>query len=91
MKLTDFLKVFKHDQESLYTLTKTKAKRVRSGVDVHQTITGYLDAIERNGDLYILVGRGFDYIRTSPVVKIIKKTKFTLRFETEGGEYLLKW
>ena len=35
-------------------------------------------------------GSGFNYLRTSPVVKIIDQSESTVTFETEGGVYLLE-
>lgn len=37
-----------------------------------------------------IVGNGFDFLRTSPVVKIIDHSENTTTFETEGGIYKLE-
>lgn len=35
-------------------------------------------------------GRGFDYLRTSPVIKVLDTTSTSVTFQTEGGVYLLE-
>jgi hypothetical protein len=42
------------------------------------------------GGYGVYVGRGFHYIRTSPVVKVVDVTETSVTFTTEGGVYLLE-
>lgn len=36
-----------------------------------------------------ITGRGFSFLRTSPIVKITEETDKKIKFETEGGIYVL--
>lgn len=80
------------DADKQYRLTKTGSKRANWSV---------MDGDSVRGDLYIVPvlesygirvhGNGFtDYIRTSPVVKIVDATESVINFETEGGYYKLE-
>lgn len=37
-----------------------------------------------------ITGRGFNYLRTSPIVKIVDQDENSTTFETEGGVYKLE-
>lgn len=84
------------DSEDSFKLTKVKSKR-ESRVNVGQSATGdfYLvdipeDASGPAGTAVAIAGNGYNYLRTSPVVKIMDFTETSTLFETEGGFYRLE-
>lgn len=91
---------FLKDEDAHFRLTKTFMKEGRpTMISVGQAVSGRLEIVEvkryhddpEPGKPGVLVIRGFStYIRTSPVVRVLDSTEDTVRFETEGGEYLLE-
>lgn len=79
------------DQE--FKLTKIGSKRSgRVGVGQSETGDFYLHTYEATDELpeqvgVAIKGRGFSYLRTSPIVKIVDTTEDSTTFETEGGIY----
>jgi len=78
------------DSEAEYRLEKIKAKNQSSMVRPGQAITGTLEVVDVAGEPGIRVSHVWNYIRTSPIVKILDETSTTLTFETEGGVYTLE-
>lgn len=77
-------------------LQKIGSKR-KSRVGIGQFETGEMDFFthKAQGELpegfgVLISGRGFHYLRTSPVVKIVEADEKSTTFETEGGIYLLE-
>lgn len=90
--LTRFL-----DSEDDFILIKTGSKRADSRVWVSQYEIGSFSLHNYKGvaDLptcygAFITGRGFSYLRTSPIVKILESTETSTSFETEGGFYKLE-
>jgi hypothetical protein len=78
---------------STYRLQKIGAKKL-SMVDIGQFVEGECKVVEvcgtkQPGVLVANPSRYNDYIRTSPVVRVLLATKKNIVFETEGGFYEL--
>lgn len=80
-----------------YRLQKIGSKRDNSRVGVGQYETGdfyiYVYPATANKPEQIaaeIVGNGFNYLRTSPIVKIVDFDENSTTFETEGGIYRLE-
>lgn len=84
------IKRFVTDEHDDFRLTKTENFRegfVYSG----DTVRGYLEIVDVQGRAAVRVTRSFkDYIRTSPIVKVVDSTDTTVTFQTEGGVYKLE-
>lgn len=83
------------DQE--FKMTKIGSKREGSQVGVGQYETGDFSLMEINHPSVpvgsvggFITGRGFGYLRTSPIVKIVDSDDISTTFETEGGIYKLQ-
>lgn len=90
------LKRFENLENQEFKLTKIGSKR-RSMVGVGQSEVGdfHVMTYESDGVLpeqygAFITGRGFSYLRTSPIVKITDITENSTTFETEGGIYKLE-
>lgn len=77
-------------------LTKIGSKRENYFVDVGHSQHGEMDLYEYlqtdtspAATGVILRARGFNFLRTSPIVKVTDETSDSLIFETEGGVYKL--
>lgn len=86
------------DGEADYTLLKTGSKRDNYFVQEGDLVKGSLRIVnvcEQYGP-GVCVSRGFkDYIRTSPIVAVVKTLSdktgiIEIQFETEGGFYTLR-
>lgn len=81
----------KSDDE--FKMTKIASKREGSMVGVGQYENGSFSLMELTikgapGLVGALItGRGFHYLRTSPIVKIVDQDENSTTFETEGGVY----
>lgn len=86
----DILKKFISESKR-FTLSKTGSKRTPSMVFVGNAASGPALVGEfNNGQAYLSVGRSFtNFIRTSPLVKIVDQTEKEIVLETEGGFYKL--
>ena len=75
-----------------YKLTKVSSKRPNSCVDVDTRYVGTPKLFDFSGGETGLriYGRGFDFMQTSPIVKVLDQTDSVLMFETEGGVYRLE-
>lgn len=80
-----------------FKLTKLWSKREGSAVDVGQYENGdfslhiFPKTDKRPEQIAVCIqGRGFHFIRTSPVVGIIDQDENSTVFETEGGFYKLE-
>jgi len=80
-----------------YRLQKIGSKRDNSRVGVGQYETGdfyihVFPATDTKPEQYAaeMVGNGFNYMRTSPIVKIVDFDENSTTFETEGGIYKLE-
>lgn len=79
------------DQE--FKMTKIGSKREGSMVGVGQYETGDFSLMELDqkgapgGVGGFITGRGFGYLRTSPIVKVTDHDGISTTFETEGGIY----
>lgn len=72
-------------------LTKTVSKRTDSGVRAGESETGNVTVIQVDKLVAVEInGRGFNYIRTSAVVKVIEHNRDMVQFETRGGIYVLE-
>lgn len=72
-------------------LTKTGSKRLGSMVQSGQSETGRIEILEIDDLMAVQVnGRGFGFLRTSAIVKVIDSTKDIVQFETQGGIYVLE-
>lgn len=90
MKIKD-IKIMRKFHDSECKLTKTLSKRSYSSVAVGANQTGNVEIIEIDKLVAVLVsGRGFNYLRTSCIVKVIESTKDIVQFETQGGIYILE-
>jgi hypothetical protein len=81
--------------DATYKLTKTMSKYEGGFVGPGDTITGDLQIVNVASlglpGVKISGHRGFtDYIRTSPIVKVLDATETQITFETEGGVYMLE-
>ena len=82
------------DQE--FKMTKIASKRDGSMVGVGQYEVGDFSLMELSlkgapGAVGgFITGRGFNYLRTSPIVKIVDFDDRSTTFETEGGVYKLE-
>lgn len=90
------LKRFLNSKDN-FKLTKIGSKREGSHVGVGQFETGdfYFHKYKKTKKLPAqigveIVGNGFNYLRTSPIVKIIDFDENSTTFETEGGIYKLE-
>lgn len=79
-----------------FKLTKIGSKR-ESRVGVGQYENGDFSLVKipesdqgPEGQAACITGRGFHYLRTSPILKIIDHDKDSTTFETEGGIYKLE-
>jgi len=84
------------DSESEFRLTKIGSKRA-SMVGVGQFEVGDFSFQEYPatdtlpaGIGAFITGRGFNFLRTSPIVKIVYQNETSTTFETEGGVYRLE-
>lgn len=84
-KLTRFLEHTK----AKFKLTKLQAKRPLT-LPSGSSAVGYLSIMNRDGRPFVLVSTESDYIRTSPIVRIVSFSKTSTTFETQGGIYRLK-
>lgn len=83
----------KRDDDQEFKMTKIASKREGSMVGVGQYETGDFslmelslkDAPDAVGGF--ITGRGFNYLRTSPILKIVDHDDISTTFETEGGIY----
>lgn len=90
--LTRFL-----NSDKEFKLTKIGSKRENSFVGVGKIEVGDFslheypetDNLPAQTGVFI-TGRGFSFLRTSPIVAITDTTETTTTFETEGGIYLLE-
>ena len=79
-------------------LTKTGSKKTSSAVDVGQMVEGdasLLVSEDSNGTELVQIvviepSIMSCFVRTSPIVKIIKTTKKSMKVETAGGFYSLE-
>lgn len=83
------------DQE--FKLIKIGSKNPNSFVDVGMFEEGAFSLYEyestNSGKRYVgafVRGRGYDYLRTSPIVKVLKYGDDYTEFETAGGFYRLE-
>lgn len=83
--------------DATFRLTKLSSKRDGSRVSVRQFEEGEFGIHEyvQTDKLpqafgAVIVGNGFRYLRTSPIVKIVDQNEISTTFETEGGVYLLE-
>lgn len=69
-------------------LTKLSSKRPNSMVEVGHIESGEFSLVNIGEDVAVMVvGNGFNILRTSPIVKIIDENETSVTFETEGGTY----
>lgn len=76
-----------------YSLTKLSSSRPNWFVVPGMSTTGHVrivNVLDKPGVL-VYGTRTYDYIRTSPIVKVLDTTSHSLTFQTEGGEYRLEW
>lgn len=80
------------DADREYRLTKTGSKRANWMVVEGDTVRGELQIVPvlESYGIRVQGGSWSDYIRTSPVVKIVDQTDTAITFETEGGYYKLE-
>ncbi len=85
------------NSEGRFKLQKVESKRPNSFVGVGQFEIGdfYLHEYPETDKLPAqtgveIVGNGFNYLRTSPIVKIVDHDQNSTTFETEGGVYRLE-
>ena len=84
------------DSEDEFKLTKIGSKREsRVGVGQYENGDFSLVTIPESsqgpeGKAACITGRGFNYLRTSPIVKIVDFDETSTTFETEGGIYKLE-
>lgn len=90
------LKRFENLEDQEFRLTKIGSKRA-SRVGVGQSETGDfgLHTYEATDIMpeqigALIMGRGFNYLRTSPIVAITDQDERSTTFETEGGIYKLE-
>ena len=80
--------------DEVYRLTKTKSSRPCSMVYAGDTVVGEIEIVDVKGTnlpgLRIQGHHYTNYLRTSPIVKVIDTTENSITFITEGGEYLLE-
>lgn len=97
MKLTDLTDITRF--EGLEgKLTKIGSKRPNSQVVVSQNVKGDISlvswpATDKSPEQFavMVIGMGMsDYLRTSPIVKIVDATENSVTFETAGGVYKLE-
>ena len=82
------------DDSREYKLTKVASSRPNIFVFEGDSVTGDLQIVEVS-DLGLpgvkVIGQGFtNYIRTSPIVKVVDKSENKITFQTEGGTYTLE-
>jgi len=80
------------NSEDEFNLTKVESNGRASFISTGQGVRGsfYIKDFE-DGTYGIKVhGRGFDFIRTSPVVKVVDETETSVVFQTMGGVYKLE-
>lgn len=83
------IRKFASDKEGDFRLTKTQNFREGFVYD-GDSVRGYLEIVEVIGRPAVRVTRSFkDYIRTSPIVKVLDVTENSVTFQTEGGVYKL--
>lgn len=87
----DFKKLLSEED---YRLTKVKSFRPDSMVIRGDSVIGLIEIVEvsdtRLPGLRIQGRAPWNYLRTSPIVKVIDSTENSITFHTEGGEYLLE-
>lgn len=91
------LKRFENLENQEFKLTKIASKRPNSFVGVGQYEVGDFslhvyeatDTLPEQIGAYI-TGRGFSFMRTSPIVAITDSDENSTTFETEGGVYKLE-
>lgn len=76
-----------------FVLVKTEHTRkgyafVVAGDRVRGTLS-IVNIVDKPGVKVVNNDRGSDYIRTSPIVKVVDSTKDSITFQTEGGTYHL--
>ena len=78
--------------KSIFSLVKIESNGRISFISKGRGVVGSLHIVHFEDNMYGIKvqGRGFDYIRTSPVVEVVKKTKNTVVFKTMGGTYKLE-
>lgn len=95
-RTTDCLKEIPKELEALKgktgTLVKTEAFDHRGMVIEGDAVTGEISFVEVLDGFGVRVqgDRYYDYIRTSPVVKILDATERGATFQTQGGVYKLE-
>lgn len=81
------------DMDAEYRLTKVEAFHDKTMVYTGDTVVGSLDFVQvpTTEKVGVRVFRSFSqYIRTSPVVKVLDATEGTVTFQTEGGVYKIE-
>lgn len=86
------MKQFDRFKEQEVNLTKIEALREAKYVSAGNSQSGEMNVHTwSDGKISVVVMRGFKgYLRTSPVVKVLDETENSLRFQTEGGIYLME-
>jgi len=80
-----------------FSLEKISSKRANWSVGVGDRIVGMLSVVDlppendwAGGTAVRVDGRGWKYIRTSPVVNVMLENEGAMLIETEGGMYRLE-
>lgn len=81
------------DFDATYSLQKISAKRENSFVLPGDAIVGSLEVIQvpttEKPGIRVQAHAPWNYMRTSPVERVVDATETSLTFETEGGVYQL--
>lgn len=94
--LTELIRFTKLEDKQEFKLTKIGSKRPNSMVGVGMSESGDFSLMEiplpdqPDAVAAFIRGRGFSYLRTSPIVKVTVATPKSTTFETEGGIYKLE-
>ena len=85
------------DSDNDFRLTKIDSKRENWNVPVGRVTSGgfNIHTWEASDDkpeqkAVEIIGRGFSYLRTSPIVRLVDQDEKSTIFETEGGFYKLE-
>jgi hypothetical protein len=88
----DALKRFTMLDES-FTLTKIESHKTNSLVSLGRSITGIFDLKSFENEtkhIAFVSSMGFDYIKTSQIIKVLNFDENSTTFQTLGGVYLLE-
>ena len=92
LKIAKSLDLYKIDWSKTYKLTKLGSKKTSSMgyPDAYDVITAPMTLIGDDTCVWLLFSSGFNWFKTSPIMKITKLSKHSWEIETENSIYKIQ-